>query len=217
MGNNDALIGKAMAEAARAGMNFTDSHFLPMDLEKQQELFKQRDLKPEEVKAYLSACCYFSAGMNLETLGGMFADAHEIEDEFRACVDAGGLDGSSASVKSYEKLAAVFGVKVKGYQTAALDGAGKDLMTALLTRGTPLIVFLGAPGKLNHVEAACGWVKSGGQMYVRLCDPGYQNDEWLRVSDLATGRFTGGKWVGSHLHDGSQRYAYKIGYYVTFG
>lgn len=213
MGNNDELIGKAMAEAARAGINFTDSRFLPMDLEKQQELFKQRDLKPEEVKAYLSACCYFSAGMCLETLGGLYAESHEIEDEFRKCVDSGALDGGSASVKSYEKIAKVFGVAIKSYQTAALDTDGKNLMTALLNRGTPLIIFLGVPGKLNHVEAACGWVKSGGQLYVRLCDPGYQNDEWLRVSDLATGKFSGGKFVGSVLHDGKQRYAYKIGYY----
>ena len=213
--NRDEIQGEAITEAVKFGLDFTDSKILPMSFDKQADLANQPGLKPGEREAYLSACCYWAAILNLETIAGkVMPNDPQPEAFFRAAVDSGSIDGASAGVMNYTQLAHAFGVTVKDY--TIFDAApNRSRIFSLLNAGTPLVVYLGTPGHLNHVEAIRGRVTSNGDTWLYLVDPGWQNDFWLRLSDLAVGHFKDGVFVRSVIHDGTPRYAYKFGYYST--
>lgn len=213
MNKNDQQ-GYAIEEAVRAGLNFGDAYFLPMSFEKQQDLKSYTDTTGDKAddKAYLSACCEYAGALNIATLQGKTAgDSHFGIDTFKAAVEANAIDKGSAMVKNYEKMAEVMGLNVKQFRTMYFDDSGgKEKASFLIRAKIPLVIFMGKRGELNHVEAGRGVV---GNDWIALVDPGYQNDWWLRLSDLAIGHFSNGQFSGSHLHDGSQRRAYKFGWY----
>lgn len=212
--SKDSQVGEAIQEAVKAGLNFGSAYFLPMSFEKQQELksFTDKTEDKADDKAYLSACCEFAGALNIATLQGKAtADSDFGIETFKAAVASNSVDKGSAMVRNYEKMASVMGLEVKKFSTMYFsDAGGKEKAMELIRNKIPLIIFMGKPGALNHVEAARGVV---GNEWLALIDPGYQNDWWLRLSDLATGHFSKGQFVTSHLHDGSVRHAYKFGWY----
>ncbi len=212
--NKDSQVGEAIKEAVKAGLNLGPAYFLPMSFEKQQELKAFTDTTADKAddKAYLSACCEYAGALNIATLQNKVApDSHFGIDTFKAAIVANAIDKGSAMILNYENMARAMGLQVKRFSTMYFsDAGGKEKSKELIRSKIPLIIFMGKPGELNHVEAARGVV---GEEWLALIDPGYQNDWWVRLSDLATGHFSGGQFVASQLYDGSPRHAYKFGWY----
>lgn len=217
--NKDEAQGKMFLEATKAGISFTGAKILPMSWEKQAELdaYTKKTETKDDDNAWKSACCYYSAMLNLETIAGRVkANDEQPEEFFFQAFKAGAITEKSAFVESYLKLAKLFGVDVKDFGSMYFDDpGGKAKACALIATGTPLMLYLGRKKELFHVIAGRGVV--GNDEWLMVVDPGGKGDTFVRLSDMRTGHFANGKFVGSYNSDGTPRMAYKFGWFVKAG
>lgn len=204
---------KALAETLKA----TEVVALPMNQDKQANLKSMTDKTPDlaDDNAYLAACAFYSTCLVLETLSGKDID---IEAAYLACVKAGAIRKEDAMIFSYEKIAETVGVKVKRFDALYIKGNEAKLLEQLRNKN-PLVMFLGAPDLLNHVEAAHGFIAAKDETLVFLKDPGWQNDTHFQLADRRTFHFQGTARKYSRIDHGplanTDRKAYKFGFFVV--
>jgi len=190
---------------------------MPMNDDKQQTLKKitDKDTDNGNDKAYAAACAFYSACLVLETMSGKDIN---IEQAYFDCIQAGAIRKSDAYIWSYEKIAAVLGVPVKKFEALYIKG-NEDKLLELMRNNTPMVIFLGAPDLLNHVEAAHGFIRTDGETLVLLKDVGYQGDTHFGLTDRRTFHFVGDERKYSIIDHGplakTQRKAYKFAYFVV--
>jgi hypothetical protein len=115
-------------------------------------------------------------------------------------------------------LAKICGVTVKKFETAYLGG-NEDKLLDLFRNRIPVVMFLGAPDKLNHVEPSNGFIKAQNETLVSLHDVGGQGDAYFGLTDRRTFHFEGStrkySIINSGTLAGTQRRAYKFGYFIA--
>jgi hypothetical protein len=205
------MIHKSIQQAMDAKLD-GDYHYLEMSEDKQQSLKKITDADKDSGndKAYKAACAFYATILNLETLSGKDLD---IEALFYKCVEAGAISKASAYINSYEKIAAIAGVPVKRIVSKYIKG-NENEMRDLLRAGVPLIIFIGAPNDLDHVEACFGFITTADESFFFVSDPGYQNDTMI-AGDLKMFHFENGKRKHSVWKNNVERKAYKFAFYET--
>lgn len=204
-------------EAVAKMLNAIEIVCLPMNGDKQAALkkFTDADADKGNDNAYAAACALYSTCLVLETMTGKDID---IEKAYYACVQAGAIRKQDALIWSYEKIASTLGIPVKRFEALFIKG-NENLMIDLLRKNTPLVMFLGAPDLLNHVEPAHGFIRTDGETLVLLKDVGWQNDTHFAVGDRRCFRFEKDVRKYSVIDHGplanTQRKAYKFGYYIV--
>lgn len=210
------IIDDAIAEVAKM-LNAIELVAMPMNGDKQAELKKFTDATPDkgDDNAYATACAFFSTCLALETQFGIDID---IAKAYFQCVQSGAIRKQDALIWSYEKIASTLGITVKRFDALYIKG-NEDLMIDLLRKKIPLVVFLGAPDQLNHVEPAHGFIRTAGETLVLLKDVGWQNDTHFSIGDRRTFHFEKDVRKYSLIHHGplanTQRKAYKFGYFIV--
>ena len=206
-----SIIDKAIRDAVASGLEGIDHTVLKMNKDKQWDLKKYTDKDSDggNDRAYKAACAYFATILNLETLSGKDLDPNAL---FQPCVDAGAILKGNAYINSYEKIAQVAGVKVKRFVAEYIEGR-VEKMCELLRSGVPLVIYIGAPSDLDHVEACYGYITGKFDTMFFVQDPGWQSDTHIG-EDLRMLHFEGGVrkysvWKSPPV----QRKAYKFGYF----
>lgn len=197
-------------ESVKPALDYT---VLAMNEDRQHDLKKytDKDGRPQNDSAYAAACAYYSTILCLETLAVIDLDPAEL---FQKCVNAGAIKEHNAYINSYEKIAAVAGVKVKKWVSKNIAG-NEQVMRDLLRSGVPLVIYIGAPNDLNHVEACFGFMTTAEENLFFVQDPGYQKDTHI-AGDLGMFRFDGEKRIPSVWKKPPvPRKAYKFGYFET--
>ncbi len=210
------IIDDATAEVAKM-LNAIELVVMTMNGDKQAALkkFTDADTDKGNDNAFAAACAFYSTCLVLETMTGKDID---IEQAYYACVQAGAIRKQDALIWSYEKIASTLGFAVKKFDALYIKG-NEDLMVDLLRKKHPLVIFLGAPDQLNHVEPAHGFIRTPGETLVLLKDVGWQNDTHFSVGDRRTFHFEKDVRKYSMIDHGplanTQRKAYKFGYYIV--
>lgn len=194
-----------------AHINEIESVFLPMKTDKQWDLRKatDSDKDPANDKAFKAACAYFSAVLCLETMAGRDID---IVASYEKAVAAGAVRKSDALIWSYEKIAKAVGVPVKSFKSEYINNH-ENQMRELLRSGVPLIIFIGAPNDLDHVEACFGFVSVPGECLFVVRDVGWQSDTHFSEKDKGMFHFEGSARKSSLWKAGKPRHAYKFGWF----
>lgn len=198
-------------------MNAIEIVAMPMNNDKQAALKKitDADTDKDNDKAFAAACAFYSACLVLETMSGQDID---IEAAYFACIKAGAIRKHDAFIWSYENIAKTLGISVKKFDALYIKG-NEDRMLELMRQNVPMVMFLGAPDLLNHVEAAHGFIRTPGETLVLLKDVGWQGDTHFGATDRRTFHFKGDERKYSIIDHGplakTQRKAYKFGYFIV--
>lgn len=216
MKEDTSLTDVAIAEIAKM-LNAIELVAMPMNGDKQAALEKFTDADSDKGNdnAFAAACAFYSTCLVLETMTGQDID---IEKAYYACVQSGAIRKQDALIWSYEKIASTLGVPVKRFDALYIKG-NEDLMIDLLRKKIPLVIFMGAPDLLNHVEPAHGFIRTAGETLVLLKDVGWQNDTHFSVGDRRCFHFEKDVRKYSVIDHGplanTQRKAYKFGYFIV--
>lgn len=204
---------KRIQQALESVKSAVDYTVLKMNEDRQHDLkkFTDADGKPNNDKAYAAACAYYSTILCLETLAVVDLDPAAL---FQKCVDAGAIKETNAYINSYEKIAKVAGIPVKRWVAKNISGNEQE-MRDLLRAGVPLVIYIGAPNDLHHVEACFGFMTTPDENLFFVQDPGYQKDTHI-AGNLGMIRFDSSKRIPSVWKNPPvPRKAYRFGYYET--
>lgn len=210
-------IPKEVADAIARGAAVAEFTVMDMNNDRQKDLkaYTDQTADKDDDLAWRAACAMFATTLVLESQFGVDLVPAEV---YQKCVDAGAILKKNAYINSYEKIAQVCGLKVKKFESLYIS-SNEDKLVDLLRNRVPLVMFLGAPNELNHVEAAHGFIRTEGETLVLLKDPGFQGDTHFGLADRRTFHFENGQRKYSIIDHGTlantQRKAYKFGYFVV--
>jgi hypothetical protein len=214
---NEGQVPQDVAELITRGMSVEEFVAMEMNRDKQKWLkqYTDKTIDKTDDLAYASACALFSTILVTEAQFKIDVDPADI---FQRAADAGYITRDKAFINSYEGVAKICGVTVKKFETAYLGG-NEDKLLDLFRNRIPVVMFLGAPDKLNHVEPSNGFIKAQNETLVSLHDVGGQGDAYFGLTDRRTFHFEGStrkySIINSGTLAGTQRRAYKFGYFIA--
>lgn len=214
---NEAQVPQEVAELVGHGMAVEEFVMMDMNRDKQKWLkeYTDKTIDKGDDLAYASACALFSTILVIESQFKIDVDPADV---FQRAVDAGVILKATAFINSYEGVAKICGVAVKRFD-AFYIGGNEDRILDLMRNRIPLVTFLGAPDKLNHVEPSNGFVKAQNETLLSLHDVGGQGDTFYGLTDRRTFHFEKNvrkySMVNSGTLAGTQRRAYKVGYFIA--